>query len=183
MNYTLTIQNLVKNNVNIFDFPYNFYSEEHKKDFEEKFINFYYMEEIGFETIPLFKRYLRSELNRIYPYYEHLYRTTIQSYNMLENYNLDETVTRDITNNSQSNNDSTDFDTPRNNLNSPSFKNSTNNSISSNGKETLKRNTKGNIGVQTSQDILKKERDIIINIDDLILNELSDLFMGVYEFD
>ena len=33
MNYTLTIQNLVKNNVNIFDFPYNFYSEEHKKDF------------------------------------------------------------------------------------------------------------------------------------------------------
>ena len=46
--------------------------------------------------------------------------------------------------------------------------------------EVHKRNTKGNIGVMTTQDLIMKERDIIINIDKLILEELNILFMGVY---
>ena len=34
--YTLTIQEILSNNVNIFDFDYSFYNESYKKGFEQK---------------------------------------------------------------------------------------------------------------------------------------------------
>lgn len=182
--FTIPLHNLIKEENNsdfrIFSFDYNFYNEELKEDFEEKFKLHFYNEEIGFETIALFKQYLRSELNRIYPYYQHLYKTSIQTYSMLDNYLLEETILRNTENNGNTNNDSTDYDTPRSNLTSPSFKSSSSNNVTTKGKEESTRVTKGNIGVQTSQDLIKKEREIIINIDDLILQELSKLFMEVY---
>ena len=33
--YTLTIQEILSNNVNIFDFDYSFYNESYKKGFEK----------------------------------------------------------------------------------------------------------------------------------------------------
>ena len=40
--------------------------------------------------------------------------------------------------------------------------------------------SKGNIGVTSSAELLEKWRKVIINIDELIINECYDLFMGVY---
>ena len=37
--------------------------------------------------------------------------------------------------------------------------------------------SKGNIGITSSAQLLKEWREVIINIDDMILNELEDLFM------
>lgn len=50
------------------------------------------------------------------------------------------------------------------------------------GNGTTKRTMKGDIGVSTTQDLIQKERDVIINIDEMILNhiEIKQLFMGVY---
>lgn len=79
-NYTIEIRELVKNNVGIFDFDYNLYTNSRKSEFEIKFINHFYFREIGFETVGRFKHQLKAKLDDIYPYYEHLYRTTMYDY-------------------------------------------------------------------------------------------------------
>ena len=190
--YTLTIQEILSNNVNIFDFNYSFYSEEHKEQFEAKFINHFYFDEIGAETVARFKHNLKTMLNEIMPYYIHLYKTSIYEYNPILNYDLQEVITRDVSNEQEEEGTITDsnknYDTPvnfnGNYKNSPSHinDNENTNNISRKGlvSEMHKRNTKGNIGVMTTQDLIMKERDIIINIDKLILEELNILFMGVY---
>ena len=40
--------------------------------------------------------------------------------------------------------------------------------------------SKGNIGITSSAQLLKEWREVIINIDDMILNELEDLFMLLF---
>ena len=40
--------------------------------------------------------------------------------------------------------------------------------------------SKGNIGVTSSAQLLKEWRDVIINIDEMILNDLEDLFLLLY---
>lgn len=46
--------------------------------------------------------------------------------------------------------------------------------------ETYTINRHGNIGVQTFGDELQKYRDILLNIDVMIIENLADLFLGVY---
>ena len=190
--YTLTIQEILANNVNLFDFDYSFYNESHKKGFEKKFVDRFLFDEIGAETVARFKHNLRTMLNEIMPYYTHLYETTIYEYNPTLNYDLQEVIIRDVSNEQEEEGTITDsnknYDTPvnfnGNYKNSPSNinDNENTNNISRRGlvSEVHKRNTKGNIGVMTTQDLIMKERDIIINIDKLILEELNILFMGVY---
>ena len=190
--YTLTIQEILSNNVNLFDFDYSFYNESHKKGFEKKFVDRFLFDEIGAETVARFKHNLRTTLNEIMPYYTHLYETTIYEYNPTLNYDLQEVIIRDVSNEQEEEGTITDsnknYDTPinfnGNYKNSPSNinDNENTNNISRRGlvSEVHKRNTKGNIGVMTTQDLIMKERDIIINIDKLILEELNILFMGVY---
>ena len=190
--YTLTIQEILANNVNLFDFDYSFYNESHKKGFEKKFVDRFLFDEIGAETVARFKHNLRTMLNEIMPYYTHLYETTIYDYNPTLNYDLQEVIIRDVSNEQEEEGTITDsnknYDTPvnfnGNYKNSPSNinDNENTNNISRRGlvSEVHKRNTKGNIGVMTTQDLIMKERDIIINIDKLILEELNILFMGVY---
>ena len=190
--YTLTIQEILSNDINIFDFDYSFYNESHRKGFEKKFVDRFLFDEIGAETVARFKHNLRTTLNEIMPYYTHLYETTIYDYNPTLNYDLQEVIIRDVSNEQEEEGTITDsnknYDTPinfnGNYKNSPSNinDNENTNNISRKGlvSEVHKRNTKGNIGVMTTQDLIMKERDIIINIDKLILEELNILFMGVY---
>ena len=190
--YTLTIQEILSNNVNIFDFDYSFYNESHKKGFEKKFVDRFLFDEIGAETVARFKHNLRTMLNEIMPYYTHLYETTIYDYNPTLNYDLQEVIIRDVSNEQEEEGTITDsnknYDTPinfnGNYKNSPSNINDNENTNNTTRRglvsEVHKRNTKGNIGVMTTQDLIMKERDIIINIDKLILEELNILFMGVY---
>ena len=96
--YTLTIQEILSNNVNIFDFDYSFYNESHRKAFEKKFVDRFLFDEIGAETVARFKHNLRTTLNEIMPYYTHLYETTIYDYNPILNYDLQEVIIRDVSN-------------------------------------------------------------------------------------
>ena len=190
--YTLTIQEILSNNVSLFDFDYSFYNESYKKGFEKKFLDRFLFDEIGAETVARFKHNLRTTLNEIMPYYTHLYEKTIYDYNPILNYDLQEVIIRDVSNEQEEEGTITDtnknYDTPinfnGNYKNSPSNinDNENTNNITRKGlvSELHKRNTKGNIGVMTTQDLIMKERDIIINIDKLILEELNILFMGVY---
>ena len=82
----------------VFDFPYDFYDEQFKCDFEEKFIDHYYFDQIGFETVSRFKQRLRAHLNKKMPYYTQLYKTELASENLdfLLNKDLRETFTRTL---------------------------------------------------------------------------------------
>ena len=186
---------------------YDFYEETYKSIFEEKFIKRFYFREIGVETIERFLINLETTLNEIMPYYKHLYQTTTYKYDPILNYDVTETITREIVgatetdnslNQSSTQNEGIrNYDTPiikvkdpNNYKKSPSFITDTegNNLLKANSNkrennksnEINNRTTRGNIGVMTTQDLIKKERDIIINIDKMILDELEILFMQVF---
>ena len=251
--YTLELRRIQQSH-KIFDFDYDFYTNDEtiKYNFEDKFINEYYFNEIGFETIHRFKQRLRTKLNKIMPYYTQLYQTELRSKDIdfMLNKDLTETfikefegtTSNELDNTNSSNTSNTLSETENNindinesvvNTNVSDFKESNiemgnasielqqgsitnvNNTISENNNITsskltnnknvksdldntfnssLKSNSnevrketetntltsKGNIGVTSSAELLEKWRKVIINIDDLIINECSDLFIQVY---
>lgn len=92
--YTTELRDIVKSGLNIFDFPYVFYDETKKADFEQKFINHFYFREIGQETVGRFKHYLKCKCDETLPYYNMLFTTAQMEYDLLNNYNLTETFTK-----------------------------------------------------------------------------------------
>ena len=54
----------------LFNFDYEFYDNDLKAIFENKFMEYYYFDEIGFPTIQRFKHNLKSKLHMIMPYYK-----------------------------------------------------------------------------------------------------------------
>ena len=57
----------------IFDFNYPIFDESYKPILEEKILTHYYTREIGFETVGLWKHFLKMRMNEIMPYYNKLY--------------------------------------------------------------------------------------------------------------
>ena len=205
--YTIELRKIVSSRDIFKAINYDFYEEDYKPIFENKFIKRFYFREIGVETVSRFLINLETMLNEIMPYYKHLYTTTTYKYDPILNYDVNETITREIlgelngeNNHNQSINtmdDIRNYDTPIIKSNdpayftkSPSFITKTDNANSVRGiahtkesnksNESYTRNTRGNIGTMTTQELIKKERDIIINIDKMILDELEILFMQVF---
>ena len=100
-NYSMELWEMLDNPLTpIFNFNYEFYCDdlEVKKKFEEKFINHYWLHEIGCETPARWNQMLKSRLNLIMPYYRQLYQTELasQNINFLLNKDLRETFIREI---------------------------------------------------------------------------------------
>lgn len=207
-NYTIELRKIIESKINIFDFDYPFYNENEKEYFQDRFIKHFYFREIGSETVARFKHYLEDKLHEIAPFYKHLYETTIYNYDPILNYSVEEQIQRSLNelNNgyvnsnmkstNTSNNSSSQFDTPitpiANTRKTPSFIEediNDNTSIGSGSEERTSTNNltennsrtmKGNIGVMATQDLIMKEREIIININKMIFEECEDLFMQIY---
>lgn len=206
-NYTIELRKILSSRDIFKSINYDFYEEAYRPIFEEKFIKRFYFREIGVETIERFLINLETTLNEIMPYYKHLYTTTTYKYNPILNYDVTETITREIVgatesdnsiNQSSSQNEGVrNYDTPiikvkdsNNYKKSPSFitdsegnnllKANSNKRENNKSNEINNRTTRGNIGVMTTQDLIKKEREIIINIDKMILDDLEVLFMQVF---
>ena len=251
--YTLELRHLHET-YKVFSFDYDFYTDSDviKNNFEKKFIDEYYFNEIGMETVARFQHRLKTRLNKIMPYYKQLYQTELKSNDIdfMLNKDLIETFERTIEGNTTNNLDNTSSSNMSNiltqneqdlsnineltiNSNSSDFKesnidngnaslelsdgsitnvnktdNESNNKLTSsltNDKnissnlenssditsrassneintqtETTQLTSKGNIGVTSSAELLEKWRKVLINIDELIINECSDLFMMVY---
>lgn len=102
-NYTMTIREMMENELvgGVFTFDYPFYTENEKdkKGFEQLFIDYYYFNEIGFETPERFRHKLQAKLKLIMPYYQQLALTewdkvkTIEQ--MMTSKNLHETTTHE----------------------------------------------------------------------------------------
>ena len=207
--YTLELRRIHQTH-KIFDFDYDFYTNDEtiKYNFEDKFINEYYFNEIGFETVGRFKQRLRTKLNKIMPYYTQLYQTELRSKDIdfMLNKDLEEVYERVLEGSNTSMNDVTVDNNSTSNVLESNIDNGNasleleKGSLTNVGKSTINDNTKsinnvndttnqtertklsskGNIGITSSAELLEKWRKVIINIDDLIINECSDLFMQVY---
>ena len=198
----------------LFDFEYDFYEESKKEQFEQKFIDNFYMREIEHETAEEFKHELRTKLNLIAPYYKQLYETELKSKNIefLLNKDLKETFIREVESDTESlsnfNNESngkakvetlsTTNDTPQNRVDdldkyissASKDKNTSDTSSSDNGSSisqnsnTAKEETtlisKGNIGTTSSAQLLRDWREVLINIDMMILEECEELFFKLF---
>ena len=207
--YTLELRKIHQTH-KIFDFDYDFYTNDEtiKYNFEDKFINEYYFNEIGFETVGRFKQRLRTKLNKIMPYYTQLYQTELRSKDIdfMLNKDLEEVYERVLEGSNTSKNDVTVDNNSTSNVLESNIDNGNasleleKGSLTNVGRSTINDNTKssnsvndttnqtertklsskGNIGITSSAELLEKWRKVIINIDDLIINECSDLFMQVY---
>lgn len=108
----------------LFDFDFPIWQNESVK-FETDFVKHFYMREIGFETIALFKFRLEEKLNLIMPYYVDLYQTTQNDIDYLTDMNWTETENRGSegsntsqgTSQSNSNSTSLQSDLPQTTLN------------------------------------------------------------------
>ena len=188
----------------LFNFSYPKIPDYQAGELETKIIKAYYMREIGFETVERFKLALNETLNRIMPYYIDLYNSIkLQGDNPLENVDLIDHSDRDTknasTNNTTSNMESNGNskqvfeDTPSNEL-GPDTNYATN--ITTNNAENTDKGTSESEGTSdtndvydrhvhgiqgySKQDLIARYRENLINVDELIILELRDLFMLLY---
>ena len=191
-----------------------------REQLNNKILNYYKYREIGFETVGRFLDELETSLNEIMPYYNQLFYSADQDFNMIYNVDYVRTIDRDRDNTSNttatsntttsesttSNNKTVSSDTPQSNISTANTdidnveyanniswnKDTGSGSGTSNGSATTSgtgnesestvETTKGNFGVTSAQDLIKKYREIIINIEQQIINDprISELFMLVY---
>lgn len=202
--YTITIKTLIDNN---FDFKmdsYPIFDENYRNTLNQNILYHYYENEIGFETASLFRFYLNQKLNEIMPYYNELYKVQkklIDENLLLNNVNLTETLhgsnTTETSSTSQSTNKGKNLfqDTPQGNISQQDINaqnvyatnitlndNSINDDSSANGSGTNEylKTIIGNNGGKFNIDVLNDIKNNLMNIDLMIINELNDLFMGIF---
>lgn len=192
--YTTTIMEMIENNVVIFDFDYPFYNEDIKPNFEQLFIDYFYFDEIGVETVSRFKHLLKNKLNLIMPYWNKIFLSSELEMRILDNYSVTETFEKTTTNDNTGNNTNTNRnlykDAPKTKVDidnldivnsiTKDIGNST--SINNdNGTENWTRTMNGNVGVQTdSEAVVVYWKGLRKVIQEIFEKELSQLFMGVY---
>lgn len=194
--YTLELRKILLSRDIFKSIDYELYNNDLKPIFEDKFIKRFYFREIGVETVNRFLINLEQTLNEIMPYYKQLYDTTLLKYDVLNNTEVIEEVTREIIKADKSlvlgtnTSTGTSFDTPITSTNSyrskPSFINEDTNNIDTknqsegNTSENFTRKLKNNQSNVSKQDLIIKQRELIINIDKMILDDLEVLFMQVF---
>ena len=168
-----------------------------KDKLAKKIVDHYLMREIGFETPYLFQHYVKTTMNEIMEQKLPLIYSASIEYDPLVNVDYQESFSRGI-NTAQSDSGSSsgvtfDSQTPQGQIDKTQvlqgkYASSVNagentSSTTSNGatQETYTKNVKGNSGVSaTAQKMIEQYRKNIIAIDKDIINELNDLFMGLY---
>lgn len=199
--YTITIKNLMDNNFNFGLNDYPIWNESYRSTLNQKILYHYYENEIGFETANLFKFYLNNKMREIMPYYNKMYNSVENAItNVMANVDLRETSDRlnnnEVNTTSQSNSDSKSLfqDTPQGKINftklenqqwATNYTNNTNelnDNSSSHGEnsENFERHIIGNNGKKYNVELLKDIQNNLFDIDMLIINQLNDLFMGIY---
>ena len=199
--YTTTIKVLLDNHFDLQLNDYPIFDENYRATLNKNILDYYYMSEIGFETPALFRHFLKTTLNIIMPKYNAIYNaqlTLLQ--NSLGNVDLTENLEREVENeatsnsNSNGNNKNLFQDTPQGQLASTDIDNqkwATNltlnqNSVSDettsdgNTTENYTKHILGSNGKKYNIEVYNKMVENFKSIDQMIINELADLFMGIY---
>lgn len=201
---------LENTNFKLFDFDYTVDDPLFKRDLEEHITAFFYDYEIGQETPKMFKRKFNARFTRIIGFYNELYNTTLLEYNPLVNYSMNEameqlasatgkTIAENTTNTNQTGEQTSDIkmsDYPQQSIaggdylsgenltkqNDISNGSAVNNASSSNNdisESTYSKTIEGITGT-SYQELISKQRSLIINIYDMIINELKPCFILVF---
>ena len=195
---------------NIFNFDYPIFDENYRNVLETKILKHFYTREIGFETVGLWLLKLDTKLNEIMPYYNQLYKSEAMEFNPFYDTDITTTrdivnkgdseslSVNNVDSNGNFVNRELYSDTPQGALNgvesekylTNATKNrgensnnskSTNNSNSKiNNVEDYLEHIKGKRGSENYSSLLKQYRDTFLNIDMMILDDLSDLFMKLW---
>ena len=228
--YTTELRWVIENGYDLQLNEYPIFDENYRQKLNQKIINHYYFREIGFETVGLFRFYLKQTMNEIMPYYNQLYESALLEIDPLNTINFTETLTRTkigndtknfnedttVNSNGDSNSNSTkntnfkdvESDTPQGMLsigniegelyasyarisknedttNSTAHQETTDTQkrkndekINREDNENYTRTEKGNR--ESQSELLMKYRETFLNIDIQVINELNDLFMGLY---
>lgn len=162
-----------------------------------KIVDHYLMREIGFETPYLFQHYVKITMKEIMEKKLPLIYSASIEYDPLVNVDYSETFSRAINNTLNSSDNASGLTvnstTPQGEISketilqgkyasSTQAGESTNQSATAgNTQEASTKAVKGNSGVSaTAQKMIQQYRENIIAIDKDIINELNDLFMGLY---
>lgn len=162
--YTIELRKIEKFG-KVFNFDYDFYCDDEsmKTEFEKKFTDYYYFDEIGFETVGRFKHNLRSKLNLIMPYYKQLYITELeaQKIDFLLNKDLREEFIRTVDNeyeNNGTNSGTSKAKSDSNSKNTSNGKSTTSESRLDNGVADVNlRNLTGVVGVEDTSTVAGTE--------------------------
>ena len=168
-----------------------------KDKLAKKIVDHYLMREIGFETPYLFKHYVEITMKEIMEEKLPLIYSASIKYDPLVNVDYTETFERTIDNTASGTDSSSgltvDSQTPQGQISKEQIlqgkyasstsagENSSSSSTTGNTEEGSTKRVKGNSGVSaTAQKMIEQYRKNIIAIDKDIINELNDLFMGLY---
>lgn len=197
--YTITIRTLQENG---FDFglrSYTIFDESYRGILNKNILNYYFESEIGVETPALFKKLLNDRMQLIMNKYNVMYKAQAEllEQDLLNNVNLIEEYSGNSSSESESSGTGNSRrlyqDTPQgkiymNDLDTNQVyatdytidKNDTTNNINDNSTSGYLKRITGNNGNQYAVDVFNKYIASFQNIDQLIINELSDLFMGIF---
>lgn len=84
--YNFTLGELAEIGYPLFDDTWDTYVPEYKQALCEKIKRYYWFNQIGAETPDRFKHFLNAELERIMPYYNQLYASTLIEFDPMINY-------------------------------------------------------------------------------------------------
>lgn len=181
---TIELRDVVKD-TDIFDRcdPFPIWNENARGELEKKIIEHYYFKQIGFETVGRFIFKLNERLRLIMPRINKIYKTTQYKYNPIENYNMEEqgTDTQKTNNEGVSKYSETppselDF---QNVLDGKYLTTATHSEGENNDKQDHYFTRHGNIGVTSTQQLIEMERNITIDMFEMVIDNLRDLFLGV----
>lgn len=190
----------------IFNFDFPIYDESYRLTFENKLIRHFYFHEINITSIGRWKFMLREKLNLIMPVYNKMYEAVAIKYDPLIDTQMHETYTRNnnltsdsstngnVTQKDTSNNSQVYSDLPQTTLHGGDYAtnstqnegtaNSTQNAsqtanATSNNKETYEHDNTG-FSSRSQQALLMEYYESLRNVDEMVFNELRELFMLIY---
>lgn len=254
-NYTMTLKQINEEPLYhwfIKDYPFYVDDDDAKKEFEQKFYDYYFDREIGFETVERYLMKMKGYLRLKMPYYQLMYETILRTKNIefMLNKDLRETFIREVdsenqttgtnsgqqissTENSSQQNTTTTNSVSQDGTSTNTHKESsiqdgvsissltdgyltgassdngtntvsgttestdnvategtTSDNVTTTGSTTQTGNGKtlektellsqGNIGITSSAQLLKEWRDVLINMDKIIIESCNDLFLKIY---
>lgn len=190
----------------IFTTNVTFFDANYKPVICKKILKHYYLREIGAETVGVWLLWMNERLENIMPYYNKLYSSEALTFNPMHDVNLTRTYNKEKddsesssgTNEGTANNISRDLysDTPQGAL--TGVENQTyltdarkvtddgtttgefENQRDLNSTEEYVETVTGKQGSGSFSSLLKDYRDTFLNIDNMVIEEFQDLFMGLW---
>ena len=160
-----------------------------KDKLASKIVDHYLMEQIGFETMALFKHKVKISMKEIMESKLPLIYSASIEYDPLVNVDFTETMDRNVSSNGTSSGLNVGSDTPQGQISKASIlagdyatgTSASEGEAENSSEEDYIKKVKGNSGVSaTAQRMIQQFRDNIRAIDYEIIQELEDLFMIIY---